>query len=113
MKINVKGMNVIDKYLSLDITKKLAALIVNSGRLPNITHTIEAPLKKFIMATHRILYRLPHNHPRIAEHAQPRAVFTPFLRRPRILYRTEDTLRVRHHNSETTIRRGQPGNTLR
>src|SRR4051812_21646159 len=49
---------------------------------------------------------LPQVLARVAEHAHPRPVFAPGLRRIRILHTAEYTLGVRHHHGEAAVRRG-------
>jgi hypothetical protein len=45
----------------------------------------------------------------IAEHPQPRRILTQISRMPAHLHRAGSALRVRHHDGEAAVRRGQAG----
>lgn len=55
--------------------------------------------------------KLTQPYPRIAEQAQPSAIFSPLSRAPGVGDRTGHPLRMGHHDGHPAIRRGEAGNT--
>src|SRR5256886_8034065 len=60
-----------------------------------------------------LLHPSLHPFPRVAENAHPGRVLRAPVRRPRKLHVAEDPFRVRHHDGEAAVGRGEPGDAPR
>jgi hypothetical protein len=86
----------------------------NSGSHPQKNRLLNCTLSRASKAGFSTRIRLTEPASRISKHANPRTIFLPILRAPRVLSSAEYALRVRHHYRDTTIARGGTCNaTLR